>query len=359
MVGLAAVLVAGGSGCKKVAVVPDDAGMTTALNQRISGDGAISGQPVQGSVQGGVATLTGSVANDAEKTIAARDAESVAGVKSVNNQLVVGVPTVVASAPLPPPVPVAQPAPSTAMLPMPKRVEPVRHGAPIERQDGQGTNPDRTNYENTYHPPLATETHTPAPPPPAIPVYKEVTVAAGSSLAVRFTQTLDSATAQAGDNFSGTVASDVIVDGVVAIPQGAAVTGTVTAVQEAAHFKGSSLLTVSLTGVRARGERLPVSSDPYTVAGKGRGKNTAEKAGGGAAVGAILGGIFGGGKGAAIGAAAGGGVGAGANAVTRGEQVQIESESVVRFHTSNAFSVRVRTDGRGGGEDGRRTLPNQ
>ena len=140
------------------------------------------------------------------------------------------------------------------------------------------------------------------------------------------------------------VASDVIVDGVVAIPSGSNVSGHVDAVQEAGHFKGNSLLTVSLTDISRRGDRIAVTSEPYTVSGKGRGVNTAEKTGGGAAVGAVLGGIFGGGKGAAIGAAAGGGVGAGSNAVTRGQQVQIASESVVRFRLANPVNVRVRTD---------------
>ncbi len=109
--------------------------------------------------------------------------------------------------------------------------------------------------------------------------------------------------------------------------------------QDAAHFKGSSLLTITLTSVSVKGDRLPVSTDPYSLEGKGRGKNTAEKVGGGAVVGAILGGIFGGGKGAAIGAAAGGGVGAGANAVTKGQEVTIPSESIVRFKLTNSFSV--------------------
>ena len=104
-------------------------------------------------------------------------------------------------------------------------------------------------------------------------------------------------------------------------------------------------LTISLTAITRRGEHFTVSSDPYTVTGKGRGTNTAEKTGGGAAVGAILGGIFGGGKGAAIGAAAGAGAGAGSNAITRGQQVQIASESVVRFHLTTPITVRVRTDG--------------
>jgi hypothetical protein len=91
------------------------------------------------------------------------------------------------------------------------------------------------------------------------------------------------------------------------------------------------------------------ATEPYTKQGEGRGKNTAEKVGGGAAVGAILGGILGGGKGAAIGAAAGGGVGAGANTVTRGQQVQIESETVVRFKLSDPIIVHVTTGGASSG----------
>jgi hypothetical protein len=129
----------------------------------------------------------------------------------------------------------------------------------------------------------------------------------------------------------------------VVLPQGTGVTGHVDAAQDAAHYKGSSLLTISLNAITRRGDRIQVATEPYTKEGEGRGKNTAEKVGGGAAVGAILGGIFGGGKGAAIGAAAGGGVGAGANTVTRGQQVQIPSETVVRFKLSDPIIVHVTT----------------
>jgi hypothetical protein len=114
-------------------------------------------------------------------------------------------------------------------------------------------------------------------------------------------------------------------------------------VQEAAHFKGNSLLTIELTRLNRHDESVAVATEPYSVAGKGRGKNTAVKTGGGAAVGAILGGIFGGGKGAAIGAATGGGIGAGSNAITRGQQVQIPSESLVRFHLTNSLALRAST----------------
>jgi hypothetical protein len=56
-------------------------------------------------------------------------------------------------------------------------------------------------------------------------------------------------------------------------------------------------------------------------------------------VGAILGGLLGGGKGAAIGAVTGGGVGAGVNGVTKGQQVQIPTETLVSFHLQSPISV--------------------
>ena len=59
------------------------------------------------------------------------------------------------------------------------------------------------------------------------------------------------------------------------------------------------------------GQDYPVVSSDYTMKGKGRGTNTAEKVGGGAALGAIIGAIAGGGRGAAIGAGAGSAAGAG------------------------------------------------
>jgi len=174
-----------------------------------------------------------------------------------------------------------------------------------------------------------------------MPVVHSITLPSGTTLPIRITQTLDSGTTQTGEKFTGAIASDIVIDGMVVLPQGTPVTGHVDAVQDAAHFKGSSLLTISLTAINHKGEHITVSTDSFTKEGEGRGKNTAEKVGGGAVVGAILGGILGGGKGAAIGSAAGAGVGAGAQGVTRGQQVQIPSETLVRFRLADAITVRV------------------
>ncbi len=164
---------------------------------------------------------------------------------------------------------------------------------------------------------------------------------AGKAIPFRITQTLDSATTKEGETFSGIVSSNVIVHGNVVIPQGTPVSGRVTAAHEAAHYKGSSLLSIELTSMRLRGEQLGISTAAYSKQGKGRGKNTAIKVGGGAGAGALIGGLIGGGKGAAIGALAGGGAGTVANGVTRGEQVQITSESLIQFALSNSITVSI------------------
>ena len=52
-------------------------------------------------------------------------------------------------------------------------------------------------------------------------------VPAGTSLVVRMGNTIDTKTAHDGDSFTGTLAHSVAVDGVVAIPSGAGVAGTV------------------------------------------------------------------------------------------------------------------------------------
>ena len=335
LVSLSAALIA--TGCKQP--VANDASVTAAVQARLVADSAIGSEPIQTSVRGGVVTLNGTVSSDAARALAGNDASQVAGVKTVLNNLTVQ--NAGNFAPQIQPLPQNPPAPAPAVTvnAPPTRVRPLptKPTAAIERQR-VATQPAATPL------PTATTNH-PATTPsaPAAPAFRNVNLPAGTSIPVRMTQTLDSATTQQGASFSGTVASDVMVDGLVAIPQGSGVSGRVDAVQEAAHFQGNSLLTIEVTSINRRGDRIPVSTEAFSKQGASRGKNTAVKTGAGAAAGAILGGIFGGGKGAAIGAAAGGGTGAGINAVTRGQQVQIPSESLVPFRLSNSVSLRVPT----------------
>jgi len=344
---LAAVL----AGCKSTAPATDDTGLNTQVQSRLFSDQNLTGQAIQTSVSGGVVTLSGSVTSDTARIIASGDAGQVAGVKTVINNLVVQQPA---------------PAPAVAAAPAPEPMPPThdrdrdhdkarKHSAaqpqpaPIVRNNPA---PEPLPMPQPQPPAPVAQLQPPPPPAPAPPVVHNITLPAGTAIPVRITQTLDSATTQTGDKFTGAVASDIIVDGMVVLPQGTPVTGHVDEAKDAAHFKGSSLLTISLTSISHKGDRVQVATDPYSKQGEGRGKNSAEKVGGGAAVGAILGGILGGGKGAAIGAAAGGGVGAGANGVTRGQQVQIPSESVVRFKLSDPIILHVTSGGNSGDNSG-------
>jgi BON domain len=337
--------------CKSSPSAPtDDVSLTAAVQSRIAGDGAISAEPIQSAVQSGIATLNGTVSNEAARSLAAADAAQVPGIKTVVNNLTVGQPKAELSAALAPPPPSAAAAP---VAPKPKQPAPIKaKPAPVVREPHPvDPQPDVAAAPTPAPaPPPPAEAPAPSlpPPPPPPPAFRNITVPADTTIPIRITQTLDSATTQQGELFTGTLATDLVIEGVIVLRQGAPVSGRVSAVQEAAHYKGSSLLSIELTSISRRGEKIPVTTELYSVKGAGRGANTAEKVGGGAAIGAILGGIIGGGKGAAIGAAAGGGAGAGVNTVTRGEQVQIPSETLIRFHLTNTIALKVPTSGETG-----------
>jgi hypothetical protein len=289
------------------------------IQSRIDAESALSGQNIQVSVNAATATLNGTVNNDAARALAAADSGAATGVRTVINNLTVA-----------PQRAVKQPPP-----PKPER----RHHRPSQNppSDQQAmTQPEPAPPS----PPQEAAPAAPAqPPPPPAPVVRSVTVAAGTSLPIRLADALDSATTQTGQVIHGTLAADVIADNMVAIPRGTPVTGRVVDAKDAAHFSGSSLLSIEITQVELKGQPVAVSTAAFSQQGKGRGKNTAMKTGGGAALGAIIGALAGGGKGAAIGAASGGGLGAGVNAVTRGEQVKIPAETLVNFKLQSPISV--------------------
>ena len=303
-----------------------DQQIATDIQSRISGESALAGQNIQVSVNGGTATLSGSVSNDASRALAGMDSGSVNGVRTVINNLTVGAPQI------------AQAAPSTQLerrfhQPTPPRQDDRRHN----QQMAPPVQENRPAQNAPSPEPVRTVPAAPAAPP--APVARTVSIASGASLPVRLTEGLDSATAQQGQVIHGTLAADIIADDMVAIPRGTPVTGRVVEVRDATHFSGSSLLSVDLTQIDLKGRPIAVTTSAFSQEGKGRGKNTAEKAGGGAALGAIIGAIAGGGKGAAIGAASGGGLGAGVNAVTRGQQVKIPAETLINFKLQSPLSV--------------------
>ena len=168
---------------------------------------------------------------------------------------------------------------------------------------------------------------------------KPIVVKPGTEIVVTADQEVSSKTSNSGDQFEASLAEPVVVGDKVVIPKGARASGTVVDAKSAGRFKGNAELTVALDSVTVRGKSYRVKTSEVTKASKGRGKRTAEGAGGGAVVGALVGALAGGGKGAAIGAAAGAGAGTGAAAMTGERDVAINPESKLSFKLENALEI--------------------
>ena len=166
-----------------------------------------------------------------------------------------------------------------------------------------------------------------------------VTIPGGTALLVRMIDGVDSAKNHVGDIFHASLETDLLVDDTTVARKGTDVYGRLAEAKEAGHMAGSSELKLELTRLVIDGRDYPVVTSDYELKGKGRGKNTAQKVGGGAVVGAIIGAIAGGGKGAAIGAGAGSAAGAGVQVLTRGQQVKVPSETVLEFLLQQPVAV--------------------
>jgi BON domain len=330
--------VAGGTiACSKA---PNDAQISSQLQDKFNTDSGLQGKQLGVQATNGIITLSGSVDNDAQREAAARYASGMPGVKQVVNNLQVGPPPSLApavAAPEPEPAPAEPPKPVAARRkePAPKKRNVVARDTTTEMASagtGAGTGMMHQDSQQSIAPVA------PAPPPPPPPPQK-VTIPAGTTLAVRLVDTIDSEKNQPGETFRATLNSPLSVEGEVAIPSGYDVEGHVVDVKSAGKFAGQSLLVLQLDRISVGGKSYAVQTDQYKRQGSSRGKNTAEKVGAGAAIGAIIGGIAGGGKGAAIGAAAGGGLGGGVQAATKGQQIKLPTETVLNFTLQNPLTV--------------------
>jgi hypothetical protein len=179
----------------------------------------------------------------------------------------------------------------------------------------------------------------PSPPPPPPP--QQVTIPAETVVTVQTIDSVSSGTATAGQELAGSLAGPIVVGNQVIAPQGADVQVRVVQAQSAGHFEGQPLLKLELAGLKIQGTRYSVTSSYYEKKAPSRGKNTAEKVGGGAVLGTLLGAIIGHGKGAGIGAAVGAGAGTADQAATHAKDVTIPSETTITFTLKAPLTVTV------------------
>ena len=159
-----------------------------------------------------------------------------------------------------------------------------------------------------------------------------VSVPAGTSLSIRINQHISVKTSRAGDHFDGEIAEPVTgdIDRVI-IPRGTPVFGVIDAAHQRGHFKGASILSLRLTSMTLDGVRYPLDTRDLRRAKKGKGKRTAAFIGGGSGLGMLIGGVATGGVGLLAGGLAGAGAGTAAAGLTGNRDLEIPSESIMRF----------------------------
>lgn len=225
--------------------------------------------------------------------------------------------------PAPPAAPPAQPAQQPATAP------------------AVATNPAPAASPNQQAAPASAPPTADVAAQPNEPGMQSITVPAGTSLLVRMIDSVDSSTNKIGDPFQASLEGPLVVGNTVVAPEGTSVYGKLAQAKAAGQLSGSSQLTLELTGIRINGRIVPIDSTDYGVAGKSRGKQSAERIGGGAVLGAVIGAIAGGGKGAAVGAAVGGGAGTAAQVLTHGQQVRVPSETLLEFKLQQPLTVQI------------------
>jgi hypothetical protein len=183
----------------------------------------------------------------------------------------------------------------------------------------------------------ATAANTPAPAPAFVPA--DITIPAGTGLAIRINQRIDVKHSVPGERFTGELAEGVTQDGRVVLPRGAHVSGVVDAAHRRGHFKGRSILSLRLTSLDVDGKRYPLETANFVASKKGKGKRTAGFIGGTAGVGMLVGGIASGGVGLLAGGLAGGGLGTLLAGTTGNRDIVIPAESLVRFRLEDDLTV--------------------
>jgi len=323
---IALAAVAGGcSSAKK------DEALATDIQAKMFSDTQVKAASITVTVKNGEATLSGNAPDDGTRYQAYKIASDTPGVKHVIDQMTV---QTAQAAPVQQPAP-AEPAPAPKEEP---KASQHQAKSSLKKKLEPAPAPEQAAASVPVAPPAQQEAVA-APPPPAAPQPTRVEIPAGTSVRVQMIDSVDSSVNHTGQVFHASLASPIVVDDQVVVPAGTDMYVKLTNAKSAGHMTGQSELALELVRMDFQGKTYSLASNDYQQTGASRGKRTAEAVGGGAAVGALLGAVIGHGKGAAIGAAAGAGTGTAVEAATKGQQVQIASETKLDFTLDQPVEV--------------------
>jgi hypothetical protein len=310
-----------------------DAAVEANVLRALAGAPDLANQPMTTTTVYGVVTLSGTVETDALRTEAETIVSTTRGVQKVVDEMTLGGENANAQTTQPAQAPVVEGSPDSDNT---GSANQVQNQAPNQAPN-QSANPAAQQPYGAPPPGYA--------PAQAQPVYGgqeggvAVTVPAGALLRMRINQTLTSASAKAGDRFDGIVVNDVVADGAVAIPRGAAVEGTVVDAKKSGALSGRGELTLQLTQVTLGGKSTAIVSDVWGRATGDKAAEAVNSTAAGGVMGALIGAMAGGGRGAAIGAGVGGALGLGSAAASGSGQVYVPSEGLLTFHLAQPATV--------------------
>jgi hypothetical protein len=185
---------------------------------------------------------------------------------------------------------------------------------------------------------LARRNSTSSRPAKAEPVT--FTVPAGTTLAVRLADAIDTGSAETGSTFEGTLAAPISVKGTEVAAVGSSVTGKVTNAVSAGRLKKPAELSLTLTSLTPQGgKEVAITTSTWSMSGESHKKRNTEFIGGDAPPGALIGALAGGKKGALIGGAVGAGGGTGAAAYTGKKEIKLPAETKLEFKLADAVTL--------------------
>jgi hypothetical protein len=202
-------------------------------------------------------------------------------------------------------------------------------------------NPETASVTRPADPPAAAVTPS-APAAPPAPTFREMTIPAGTELALDLASAVGSDTSKVEDTVRATLRQAILVGGREVLPTGTEVVGTVTDADRSGRVKGRAHIAFRFNSLEHRGTRYDIETQPISRQAEATKGEDATKIGIGAGAGAAIGALLGGGDGAAKGAAIGGAGGTGVVLATRGKEVRLGAGANVTTTLTAPLTVRVR-----------------
>jgi hypothetical protein len=173
---------------------------------------------------------------------------------------------------------------------------------------------------------------------------KEITVPAGTRLAVVLDTPVASNTSRAEQPVNGHLSRPLLVNGMVVAPAGSTMLGYVTSARRSGKVKGRAYIAIRFTALspKGSGERYRIQTAAIGRQAPATKAADTAKVAAPAAGGAIVGGLIGGKKGALVGSAIGGGGGTAVVLSTRGKEVGIPRGSALGVRLVSPVIVKAR-----------------